>query len=90
MPATIPCYLLARLALARTLHGQHLGSQVLASALDRLVHAAESVGGRYVVVDSISSGSAAFYAHHGFRPIASSPGRLVLSVRDVSNHHSPG
>lgn len=90
MPATIPCYLLARLAIDRSLHGQHLGSQLLASALERLVHAAEAVGGRYIVVDSISSGAAAFYAHHGFRPIASSPDRLVLSVRDVSNHLSTG
>ncbi|MGH2883071.1 MAG: histone acetyltransferase, partial [Solirubrobacteraceae bacterium] len=35
LPDWIPCYLIARLALDRSLHGNRLGSQLLASALMR-------------------------------------------------------
>lgn len=77
----IPCYLIARLALQRDLHGQGLGSQVLASALSRAVAAAREVGGRFIVVDAIDETAASFYRHHGFVRIPSDDLRLVLPTK---------
>jgi GNAT superfamily N-acetyltransferase len=80
-PATIPCYLLAKLALAAHLHGHpdRYGSVLLADALDWLVEAARAVGGKLIVVDAIDEAAARFYEHHGFgaTPI---PHRLYLKV----------
>ena len=78
LPDRISCYLIARLALDLGLHGQRLGSQLLASALARAAIAARDIGGRYVIVDAIDDAAASFYAHHGFQPIAGRPDRLVL------------
>ena len=81
LPHRIPCYLLARLALDQSLHGQGLGSQLLASALLRIASAASDVGGRLVVVDAVDDAAAAFYRHHGFADVADVPGRLVLPTK---------
>ncbi|MEJ7825346.1 MAG: hypothetical protein WKF48_07935 [Solirubrobacteraceae bacterium] len=42
--STVPGYLLARLALDRSLHGEGLGTQLLLDALERIVSAATEVG----------------------------------------------
>lgn len=81
LPERIPCYLIARLALDHHLHGQGLGSQLLASALTRAAIGARDLGGRYVIVDAIDEGAASFYRHHGFEPIAGRPDRLVLPTK---------
>lgn len=81
LPDRISCYLIARLALDRRLHGQRLGSQLLASALARAASAARDIGGRYVIVDAIDDAAASFYAHHGFQQIAGRPDRLVLPTK---------
>jgi GNAT superfamily N-acetyltransferase len=83
LPDRIPCYLLARLALDRTLHSQGLGSQLLASALLRVAAGASELGGRLVVVDAIDEAAAAFYRHHGFTEIADTPDRLVLPTKRI-------
>ena len=77
LPDRIACYLIARLALDRTLHGQRLGSQLLASALTRAARGARDLGGRFVIVDAIDDRAAAFYAHHGFEPVTGQSRRLV-------------
>lgn len=81
LPDRIPCYLLARLALDRTLHGRGLGSQLLASALLRIAAGTGDLGGRFVVVDAIDEPAAAFYHHHGFAEIAGVQGRLILATK---------
>lgn len=81
LPDRISCYLIARLALNRHLHGQRLGSQLLASALTRAAIGAQDLGGRYVVVDAIDDAAASFYRHHGFEPILGRPDRLVLATK---------
>jgi GNAT superfamily N-acetyltransferase len=77
----IPSYLIARLALDGALHGQGLGSQVLADALTKAAVAADAVGGRLVVVDAIDDNAAAFYRHHGFQAIGLDERRLVLPTK---------
>jgi predicted N-acetyltransferase YhbS len=63
--SVIPGYLLARLALDTPLHGQHLGTQLLLDALERIVTAAHTSGGRLIVTDATH----AFYRHHDFIPL---------------------
>lgn len=84
LPDRISAYLIARLALDASLHGQHLGSQLLASALIRAAGGARDLGGRFVIVDAIDDTAASFYRHHGFEPIASHPDRLVLPTKALA------
>ena len=83
LPERISCYLIARLALDRRLHGQRLGSQLLASALTRAAVGARDLGGRYIIVDAIDDAAASFYRHHGFEPISGRADRLVLPTRTL-------
>ena len=78
--SVIPAYLLARLALHDSLHGQGLGGDLLHDALDRIVSAAGIASGRLVVVDAIDEQAAPFYRHHDFRPVKSNPLRLVMKI----------
>lgn len=80
---TVPAYLLARLALHVDLHGLGYGGQVLVDALSRAARAADSGGGRLVVVDALSDDAADFYRHFGFTPVKGNPHRLVLKVATV-------
>lgn len=82
---TIPCYLIARLALDRSLQGQSLGSQLLASAVTRLAAGGDEFGGRFIVVDALHERAASFYVHHGFSPLPGVEGRLVLAMKDVTD-----
>jgi GNAT superfamily N-acetyltransferase len=89
LPNRIPCYLIARLALDRRLHGGRLGSQLLASALRRAAAGARDLGGRYVIVDALDDRSASFYRHHGFEAIPGVPNRLVLPTKAL-DPYGPG
>jgi len=86
LPDRVPAYLITKLALASTLHGQRLGSQVLASAVLRAATAARETGGRFIVVDAIDEAAASFYSHHGFETIDGHPDRLILRTKGVEAH----
>ena len=75
----VPAYLLARLALDQSLHGQGLGAELLMDALQVIVDAAETAAGRLIVVDAIDDAAHAFYRHHSFVPIAGGR-RLAMKV----------
>jgi GNAT superfamily N-acetyltransferase len=75
----IPGYLIGRLALDQTLHGQGPGTQLLLDALERIVNAAARAGGRVIVVDAIDDAAHRFYRHHGFRAVEHS-NRLVMKL----------
>jgi GNAT superfamily N-acetyltransferase len=75
----VPAYLLARLALDQSLHGQGLGSELLIDALQVIVAAAETAAGRLILVDAIDDAAHAFYRHHDFVPIAGGR-RLAMKV----------
>ncbi|HVK23085.1 MAG TPA: GNAT family N-acetyltransferase [Actinokineospora sp.] len=78
--AVIPGYLLAKLALDQTLHGQGLGGDLLHDALSRLIEAADVASGRLIVVDAIDDTAASFYQKYGFQPVKDNPRRLVIKV----------
>lgn len=84
LPNRIPVYLLARLALDRSFHGQRLGTQLLVSAMLRVASGREQLSGRYLVVDALDDRTISFYAHHGFQPVEGIEGRLVLPLKDLT------
>lgn len=79
-PDVVPAVLLARLALAETLHGRGLGAELVADALGVALDAMARVGGRLVVVDAIDDAAAGFYVHLGFVPVPGDPHRLVMKA----------
>lgn len=78
--SVVPSYLLARLALDRSLHGRGLGGQLLRDALEVIVAAASQAAGRLIVVDAVDDAAAAFYRHYDFRPVTGNPRRLVMKI----------
>lgn len=80
---TVPAYLLARLALDRSLRGQGLGSELLVDALDVIIRATEVAAGRLIVVDAVDEAAHSFYRRHDFHPIKGSSNRLVLKIATV-------
>ena len=81
--STIPAYLLARLALDRSLQGQGLGADLLGVALRNIVAASALAGGRLIVVDAIDSDAVNFYQHHGFTRIGAS-NRLYTRIAGLA------
>lgn len=81
--SVVPAYLLARLALDASLHGQGLGGELLLDALDVLVDAADRAGGRLIVVDAVDENAVGFYRRYGFIPIKGDLRRLVVKVETV-------
>jgi GNAT superfamily N-acetyltransferase len=65
MPDPIPVVILARLAVARSHHGHGLGRALFRDAAKRVVHAAESVGIRGLLVHAVSEEAKAFYSAQG-------------------------
>ncbi len=78
--SVVPAYLLARLALDRSLHGKGLGSELLVEALLMIVRAAQTGSGRLIVVDAIDDEAMAFYRHHDFQPVKGNERRLIMKV----------
>jgi len=83
-PRQIPSILLAKLALSESLHGHGLGSELLVHALQTIVGAARTAGGKLVVVDAIDDAAVAFYVHHDFAPLPNRPDRLVIKMSTVA------
>ncbi|MGQ0826237.1 MAG: GNAT family N-acetyltransferase [Actinomycetota bacterium] len=79
-PRQIPAILLAKLALNEHLQGQGIGVELLVRALNTIVDAARTAGGKLVVVDAIDAQASAFYRHHDFEPLPDRPDRLVMKL----------
>jgi GNAT superfamily N-acetyltransferase len=80
--SVVPAYLLARLALDRSLHGRGLGSYLLFDALEVILRAIEATSGRLVVVDAIDERAVEFYRHHGFQRVGGT-NRLFLRAASL-------
>ena len=76
----IPGYLIARLSIDASLHGQGYGEQLLLDALGKAVAASEIGGGRLIVVDAIYNEAQSFYEHYHFIPVRDRERRLVMKV----------
>jgi hypothetical protein len=78
--SVVPAYLLARLALDRSLQGNGLGSELLVDALGTIVRAADIAAGRLIIVDAMDASAAAFYRRHDFVSIKGNDLRLAMKV----------
>lgn len=80
----VPGFILARLALDRSLHGQGYGSELLVDALETICSASDLAGGRVIVVDPIDANARDFYLHLEFTPIERNQReRLYMLVKDA-------
>lgn len=79
----VPAALLGRLAVDRSCQGQQLGRYLLFDALNRVLHAAETLAVYALVVDAKNDSARAFYERYGFLSFADSPSRLFLPLETL-------
>lgn len=79
----IPCVLLARLAVDRTVQGRGVGAWLLRDAMTRAVTAAEELGIRALLVHALDDRAAAFYRRHGFEPSPTDSHNLQMLIKDI-------
>ena len=83
MPDPIPVAVLARLAVDRAHQGRGVGRALFRDAARRVVHAADAIGIRGIVVHAISEDARKFYLALGFDPCPREPMTLVVTLADV-------
>ncbi len=83
MPQPIPVVVLGRLAVSRSHHGQGLGRALFQNAARRIVHAAEIIGIRGLLVHAVSEDAKAFYLRLGLDPSPIEPMTLMATVADL-------
>lgn len=76
----VPCALIGRLAVDRSMHGRGLGRMLLADALKRTVAAGETVAMHALIVDAANEEAKRFYERFGFAPLTDDPMRLFLAL----------
>lgn len=83
MPNPIPVALLGRLAVDRAYHGRKLGRALFRDAGKRVLHAADTLGIRGLIVHAISEEAKAFYLALGFDPSPLEPMTLMVTLDDL-------
>src|SRR5471030_1605039 len=78
LPANVPGYTLARLAISEAQKGKGYGELLLSAAMVKAKDAADNVGGFALFVDAKDDHAANFYLHYGFAQLPSNP--LVLAI----------
>jgi predicted N-acetyltransferase YhbS len=80
----IPVILLARLAVDRTVQGQHLGKALLRDSLLRVLNVSQEVGVRAVLIHCLNESAKAFYMSFAeFEPSPTDPLHLLLLLKDL-------
>lgn len=83
MPDPVPVAVLGRLAIDRARQNQGLGRALVRDAAQRVIHAAEAIGIRGVLVHAISAEAAAFYLAVGFEPSPFEALTLMAPLSDL-------
>ncbi|MDX1251083.1 MAG: GNAT family N-acetyltransferase [Gammaproteobacteria bacterium] len=83
MPDPIPVVVLARLAVARSHQGQGIGRALFQDAARRVIHAAEAIGIRGLLVHALSEEAKAFYLRLGLDPSPLEPMTLMVTIADL-------
>jgi GNAT superfamily N-acetyltransferase len=83
MPDPIPVVVLARLAIDLAYQGQGLSRAMVRDAARRVVHAADTIGIRGIIVHAISDDAKAFYLALGFEPSPIEPMTLMVTLADI-------
>jgi GNAT superfamily N-acetyltransferase len=83
MPDPIPVVILARLAIDRGHQGRGVGRALFRDGARRVIHAADAIGIRGILVHAISAEAKAFYLALGFEPSPLEPMTLVVTLSDL-------
>jgi GNAT superfamily N-acetyltransferase len=83
MPDPIPVVILARLAIARSHQGRGLGRALFQDAAKRVIHAADSIGIRGLLVHAISEEAKSFYLKLGLEVSPLEPMTLMATLPDL-------
>lgn len=83
MPDPVPVVVLGRLAVATSHHGQGLGRSLFQDAALRVIHAADAIGIRGMVVHALSDEAKAFYQRLGLDESPLDPMTLMATVIDL-------
>lgn len=83
MPDPVPVVVLGRLAIAISHHGQGLGRALFKDAAQRVMHAADAIGIRGLVVHALSEEAKAFYLRLGLDESPLDPMTLMITVADL-------
>lgn len=83
MPDPIPVVVLGRLAIARSHQGRGLGRALFQDAAHRVIHAADTIGIRGLLVHAISEEAKAFYLRLGLAPSPLEPMTMMTTVADL-------
>ncbi|GAP38303.1 GNAT family N-acetyltransferase [Piscinibacter sakaiensis] len=83
MPDPVPVVVLGRLAIATSHHGQGLGRALFQDAARRVLHAADVIGIRGLVVHALSEKAKAFYLRLGLDESPLDPMTLMITVADL-------
>jgi GNAT superfamily N-acetyltransferase len=83
MPDPMPVVVLARLAITRDQQGRGLGRALFQDAAKRVIHAADTIGIRGLLVHAISEEAKAFYVRLGLDPSPLEPMTLMTTVADL-------
>lgn len=83
MPEPIPVVVLGRLAVAHGRKGQGLGRALFRDGAKRVLHAADSIGIRGILVHAISEDARAFYIALGFEPSPLESMTLMVTLADL-------
>jgi GNAT superfamily N-acetyltransferase len=83
MPDPIPVVILARLAIDRGYQRRGLGRALFQDGARRVLHAADAIGIRGMLVHAISEEAKAFYLALGFEPSPLEPMTLMVTLADL-------
>lgn len=84
MPDPVPVVVLARLAVDRGLSGRGLGRALVRDAGRRVLHAAEAVGVRGIVVHALNPRARDFYLALGFAASPLDDTTLMITLADLA------
>ncbi|MCC6780407.1 MAG: GNAT family N-acetyltransferase [Hyphomicrobiales bacterium] len=83
MPDPVPVVVLGRLAVATSHRGQGLGRALFQDAALRVIHAADAIGIRGIVVHALSQEAKDFYLRLGLDESPLDPMTLMVTVADL-------
>lgn len=76
----LPAFYLSMIGTHADVQSKGVGTYLLADAFKCCLAAADTIGGRFVILDAINERAAAMYARAGFVSLVSQPGRMIISI----------
>jgi GNAT superfamily N-acetyltransferase len=83
MPDPVPAVILGRLAVDKNWQGQGAGRSLMHDAALRVIHAADTIGIRGIVVHALSDNARAFYLALGFKESPGQPRTLTITIKEL-------